>query len=124
MNDSKPAKKHRKMQVFDVAFTDKGDLCDCGAKWMQEPGYVGKFKWEKNKVFPDTLVYDTYYPSKGGNSHIAFISAHSGRKYEMFMSDFDEAIQEKLFIDNKLVGLFTFCRKGVSQGIRVFFEAP
>jgi hypothetical protein len=40
----------------------------------------------------------------------------------MFMSDFDEVLEEKRFQNNEIVGAFCFCRKGHSQGIRLLFE--
>jgi hypothetical protein len=107
--------KKKKMQDFEVTFTETGDLCSRAYSWKGN-------KKEANAIFADTLEYDTYHSSSGGNSHIIFKSVNSGRKFSMFMSDFDEILTAKRFIDNQVVGLFCFCKKGSSQGIRLIFE--
>jgi hypothetical protein len=106
--------KKKKMQDFEVVFTDTGDL-------YAQMWYASSKK-EPNAIFADTLEYETYHSSSGGNSHIIFKSVNSGRKFSMFMSDFDEILTAKRFIDNQVVGLFCFCKKGCSQGIRLIFE--
>jgi hypothetical protein len=115
-------KKPRKIQQFKVAFNDKGDLCDGQYSWMNYPNYAGQYKWEDNAPFVDTFEYTGYHGASGGNSHITFKSAKSGREVNMFMSDFDEVIKEKRFIDNQIVGLFCYCKKGMKQAIRLIFE--
>ena len=109
---SKP-KKPRPIKDFDVVFTDKGDLHRTS---YFSPQYSG-FKIEKNRAYSDTLEYAGY-----SSNRIMFVSLNTGRKYHMFMSDFDEIVKEKMFVDNKVIGLFCFCRKGSRQGIRMVFE--
>jgi hypothetical protein len=111
---SKP-KKPRPITDFDVVFSDKGDLA-----WnSRTSGYYAppNFKTEKNHPYSDSLEYTGY-----AGSHILFTSLNTGRKYHMFMSDFDEAVKAKAFINNQLVGIFCFCRKGTKQGIRLILE--
>jgi len=112
--------KVKKMQVFDVSFEDNGDL----SRFNYASYGSSKNKTEPNKVFSDTLEYVGYFSATGGNSHIRMKSLVSGREYHMFMTDFHEALIEKRFIHNRIVGLFTFCKKGSSQGTRIFFEKP
>jgi hypothetical protein len=111
--------KPKKMQDFEVWFDDNGDLAI-----FSYPGYRQQGKKEQNSVFQDTLEYVGYFSATGGNSHIKMQSIVSGRTYHMFMTDFHEALFTKRFIDNRIAGLFTFVKKGSSQGIRIFFEAP
>ena len=107
-------KKPKKITEFDVHFENNGDLCHFS--------YGNPPKTEPNKVFADSLEYEGYFGSTGGNSHIKLKSVNSGRVYHMFMSDFDEVLREKRFINNQIVGLFAFCKKGNSQGLRFIFE--
>ena len=114
---SKKINKNKKMQVFDVCFEDNGDLS--AFHW---PDRYTHIKREPNSNFPDTLEYTGYFGSRGGNSHIQLKSVNTGRTYHMFMSDFDEVLREKKFVNNQLSGFFHFCKKGSSQGIRFIFE--
>jgi len=111
--------KHRKIQDFEVSFESNGDLSR-----FNHPSYNTKGKKEQNSVFSDTLEYVGYFSATGGNSHIQMKSLVSGRTYHMFMTDFHEALCTKRFVDNRITGLFTFVKKGCSQGTRIFFEAP
>lgn len=106
---SKP-KKPRPVTDFDVVFYDNGDLA-----WRSYVYNGGKT--EKNHVFSDTIGYEGF-----ARNYVQLKSLNSGRKYLMFLSDFDEVIQAKRFIDNQIVGNFCFCRKGRSQGIRLILE--
>lgn len=104
------------MTNFDVMFTDKGDLS------YRVYNHYGTAKFERNYIFPDILEYTGYFASTSGNSHIKLKSLNSGRNYHMFMADFYELIQSRRFLNNQIVGLFTFCKKGVTQGIRLILE--
>ena len=110
-------KKTKKITDFEVQFEGNGDL-----SVFNYSSYSIGGKTEPNKIFSDTLEYVGYFGSTGGNSHIKFKSINSGRKYHMFMSDFDDVLQAKRFINNQMVGLFTFCKKSNSQGMRLIFE--
>lgn len=74
---------------------------------------------QKNCIFPDILEYIGYLKARpGGNSYLLFKSINSGRKYHMFISDFNDVILAKRFVNNQIVGDFYFIRKGNSQGIK------
>ena len=113
--------KTHKMREFEVMFTPDGDLSLSSKVYHYGSGKSACFT-EKNSVFPDELEYYNYFGASGGNSYMEFISLKTGRKYHMFMSDFDDVLLEKRFQDNKIVGLFFFCRKGSRQGIRLFLD--
>lgn len=115
MADFKKIKTNKPVKNFEVVFDSKGDLAHQAYDWS------GCQK-EQNKVFLDHLEYAGYFSSTGGNSHIRLRSLKTGRMYHMFMSDFDEVLEEKRFVNNEIVGSFCFCRKGKSQGIRLMWE--
>lgn len=115
-------KKPRKIQAFKVAFTDTGNLCLGQYSWMDSPQYAGHYKWEDNTSFTDMFEYTGYHGASGGNSHIEFKSTQTGRTVNMFMSDFDQVIKEKRFVDNKIIGLFCYCKKGQKQAVRLILE--
>lgn len=115
MAEFKKIRKSKPVNNFEVVFNSNGDLAHQAYDWQ------GAVK-EQNKVFLDHLEYAGYFSSTGGNSHIKLRSMKSGRMFHMFMSDFDEVLEEKRFQNNEIVGAFCFCRKGKSQGIRLMFE--
>lgn len=120
MNNSfKPIKpkKNKPLQDFKVVFDLNGNL-------KQYTYVYNTDKEEQNYIFSDHLEYDGYFPASGGNSHIYMKSLKTGRRYHMFMSDFDQILQEKRLQDNQVVGLFCFCRKGRVQGIRLVHDTP
>jgi hypothetical protein len=113
----------RKIPQFKVVFTNTGDLCEGGGDWLlSHPNFSSNYKTEDNAPFTDTFEYTGYHGAAGGNSRILFQSVKTGRKVSMFMSDFDEVIQSKRFIDNQIVGLFCYCRKYIKQGIRLILD--
>jgi len=123
---SKKSIYNRKIQDFMVVFDKEGNLSQrCHQNngvidpWLVSRGYTSK----KNELYPDHLEYAGYY-SSGTTSHIEFRSLNSSRLLHMFISDFDEVITEKRFINNQIIGMFSFCRKGNSQGVRLLFEDP
>lgn len=116
-------KKPRKIPQFKVIFTNNGDLCESGGDWfLRHPNFASNYKVEDNTPFVDTFEYEGYHGAAGGNSRILFKSVKTGRKVIMFMSDFDEVIQAKRFIDNQIIGLFCYCRKNIKQGIRLILD--
>lgn len=115
-------KKPRKIPQFKVLFEINGDLCESGGEWqLRRPNANALYKVEDNAPFTDTFEYEGYY-SGSGNSRIMFKSVKTGREVTMFMSDFDEVIKAKRFIDNQIVGVFHYCRKNVKQGIRLILD--
>jgi len=116
-------KRARKIPEFKVVFTNTGDLCEGADHWLlNSPNFSTNYKTEDNIPFTDTFEYIGYHGAAGGNSRILFKSVKTGRKVSMFMSDFDEVIQAKRFIDNQIVGLFCYCRKNIKQGIRLILD--
>lgn len=115
-------KKPKKISQFKVAFDDQGNLCEGQYTWMSQAAYSTRYKWEDNAPFVDTFEYTGYTSASGGNSHILFKSMKTGRKVNMFMSDFDAVLKEKRFVDNQIIGVFCYCKKGMKQGVRLIIE--
>jgi len=97
--------------VFKVYFETNGDLLHRLYYWQQQQG---NFKEEDNHVFTDQLEYTGYF-----GSHISFKSLMTGRKYHMFLSDFDAMMKSKKMKDNIIEGEFTFTKKGRVQGFKM-----
>lgn len=96
---------------FKVYFDNNGDLLHRFYSWYQSQG---NFKEEDNHVFQDRLEYAGY-----AGSHISFKSLMTGRKYHMFLSDFDKMMKDKRMDQNIIEGDFTFTKKGRVQGFKM-----
>ena len=104
-----------KMKNFPVIFNKDGDLVIRPTSWN-----MAQYIKEDNKIFSDVLEYTGYISAgAGGNTHMQFKSLNSKRLYSMFMSDFDDVLQNKKMKDNIVIGDFYFCKKGNSQGLRL-----
>ncbi len=89
--------------------------------WNYNPGTpMAGVMEEDNKIFNDRLEYTGY-----SGSYIIFNSTTTGRRYLMFMSNFNELMLAKKLIDNIVEGDFYFIRKGVKPGLRLVLpDAP
>ena len=86
-------------------------------------GYHGVVcKSEEGKDFQDEMIYDHIY--NGAVSRVYFKSATTGRKYNMFLDQFDLAIKDNQFNDNRLKGTFRFEKRGQAQAIKLVLEKP
>jgi hypothetical protein len=113
------AKRPRKVTNYAAAFFNNGIMCEHIYDFMQiDPNII----FIQNEIFSDTLEYVGYGSSSSGNSRIFLKSNISKRRYNMFMSDFDEIILASKFKDNKISGKFCFCKKSSAQGIRMVFD--
>ncbi len=84
--------------------------------WYQDGGWWAKdVELVDNYIFEDTLRYKTY--GKGRSAVTFYFESDKGDKYTMFISDFDDILQNKGEIWN-LDGRFTFCKKGANFGIK------
>ena len=108
---SKKSNQPTKIGTFKVYFDNNGDLLHALYGYIQRQG---NYKEEDNHVFVDRMEYSGY-----GGSHIYFKSQMTGRKFHMFLSDFDKMMKQKLMQNNAIEGEFTFTKKGRVQGVRM-----
>lgn len=81
----------------------------------------GKVKWSENYIFEDELEY-TGYTRGCSAARLQFRSTKDGKRYEMFLKDFDEAMKRCLFSKNRLIGKFTFCKRGQNYGVKILTQ--
>lgn len=98
--------------VFKVYFDNNGNLLHRLYYYQQQQ--TGTYKEEDNHVFTDRLEYAGY-----AGSHISFKSMMTGRKYHMFLSDFDSMMKAKKLDNNIVEGDFTFTKRGQVQGFKL-----
>ena len=69
-----------------------------------------------NFEFGDTLIFKHF--SRGRSSVKAhFESLHTGKKYEMFVSDLEDVILNHHLMNGCISGIFTFVKKGQNYGV-------
>lgn len=80
--------------------------------------------YKPNYVFEDTLVFVGYVRGCSA-ARIQFTAESNGAKYEMFLSDFEDAMMHSRieYTDEKQTGIrisgnFTFVKKGQNFGVR------
>ena len=98
---------------------DQARLDEC-SEFIKSGRYieVNEVVWKPNIEFTDTLKYSHY--SRGiSSAKIHFASQSNGKKYEMFLTDFDELMDLKGFQGNVVEDVFTFCKRGANYGIKL-----
>lgn len=100
-----------------VWFDDKGNLLTRVRPWVIQNQNA---KSEDGKDFQDDMGYVRLMD--GGQSHagrVYLVSDKTNRQYSMFLDDFDAVIKAKLFVDNHIIGTFSFVKRGQSQAIKL-----
>lgn len=98
---------------YKIPFDLKGNLLDYYSVYN-----IANIVLEDNYQFKDVLEYNGY--SKGRSSvHIHLNSITNNRKYHVTLKDFDKIIVNKMFNNNKIIGDFTFAKRGA-----IFFLVP
>ena len=75
-------------------------------------------EWKENFVFHDDLRYDGYYRGCSA-AGFQFVSEENGKRYNMFLTDFDNAMKTRRFFKDHLIGEFTFVKRGQNYGIKI-----
>ena len=71
-----------------------------------------------NFEFEDTLLFG--YFSRGRSSIKAhFVGLHTGKRYEMFISDLEDVIKAHRLTGSEIKGKFTFIKKGQNYGVKL-----
>ena len=78
----------------------------------------GRIKWVENRVFEDDLEYDGYHRGRSA-AGFDFKSIKDGKRYPMFLKDFDDAMRNCRVFKNRLIGKFTFCKRGCNYGVKL-----
>jgi len=105
----------QKLQDFDVSFDDKGNLTE---RCLAGVNYARAITTKKNFFFYDKIEYLNSTTTYSGWSKFMFKSLVNGTRYYMFLSDFDDILQEGLLNHKTIEGVFSFKKRGRKQGIR------
>jgi hypothetical protein len=121
------SKTPRAFQQYEVSFDKDGNLT---RQYLEPPNANNTNSWrvnrtgfnEPNCIFADNLTFVRCYSTQN-SAHFVFQSLKNGRKYSMFLSDFEDILKARKLLDgHRIQGEFVFCKKGNSQGIRLIIE--
>ena len=77
-----------------------------------------RYEWKENYEWEDILEYTGY--SRGCSSIKLILNSElNGKRYEMFISDFDDILKKHGFSVFGEKHTYTFCKKGANYGIKL-----
>ena len=100
------------MKPIKVPFGESGEMLHSdNTRWGRPP-----FEWRDNFTFADTLVFYGFDNMKT-SVHVMFKSLTDGKKYPMFLTEFERCINEDAIHDKKICGEFTFAKRGTNFSV-------
>lgn len=81
-------------------------------------GMYGNYPLVDNFVFADVLGINFISPTRS-SCIVSLESIITGKKYRMFVTEFNDILANKKFKNGCISGSFTFVKRGHSYGIRL-----
>lgn len=103
--------------TVDTYDSKKGSLKTYASEWDISKGDV---EFVSNREFTEELEYTGY--SRGRSSVTVEFTNQKGQVFSMFISDFNDLLNSKDIINKRVVGTWTFCKKGQNYGLRLIKE--
>jgi len=92
-----------------------GSLCGYPESYYEKNGQIN---WVENFEFKDQLQYGGFTRGRS-SAKIHWISAKSGKKYEMFLKDMDDVLRKCVIVNGFVDATWTFCKRGKNYGIKL-----
>jgi hypothetical protein len=102
-----------------IWFEANGDMLDQGSGSNSYGSTTYGWKSEEAKDFDDRMVMVKLQEYYKKNTRVLLKSVTTGRKYSMFVDDFNAALDKKRFINLHLEGTFQFIKRGSGQAIKL-----
>jgi len=102
-----------------IWFESNGDMLTQGYSYTNNT--IG-YKSEEAKDFDDRMEIIKLKEYHKKNTRVILKSTATGRKYSMFVDDFNAAMDKKKVIDLHLEGTFRFIKKGTGQAVKLVLE--
>lgn len=104
-----------------VWFDSKGNMLDQGYNYANNTyGY----KSEVAKDFDDSMKFLKIEEYRRKNARVLLQSATSGRKYEMFVDDFNDVLTKNRLQNLHIEGTWRFIKRGTGQAIQLVGVKP
>lgn len=105
-------------KTYQIPFAKSGNMQGYPESWWEgefpNAKRVGP-EWRDNFEFKDTLRFVEFW--RGRSSAIAIMYGDDGAEYQVFLSDL--ATMMPHFVNGKVTGTFTFCKKGQNYGCKL-----
>jgi len=107
-----------------VWFDQNGDLLMQGYSYSPAVAASYGYKSEVAKDFRDTMKVLKIQEYRRKNARVHLQSVTSGRKYYMFVDEFNEVIQKNLIQNLHIDGTWRFVKKGTGQALELLEAKP
>ena len=104
-------KNKMKKQPLSIPFDSDGNLLNYILPSMDD------VTWRENFEFSTIMTYCGF--SRGRSSILFHFTDTQGKKYLMFVSDFDDLLNRKGLEGKTINETFTFCKKGDNYGVKL-----
>jgi hypothetical protein len=94
---------------YQIPFDKDGNLMGYPEEWRG-------IEWRDNYQFTDTLKLDHYYRGRSA-AGLYMASAITGHRYQMFLRDFEDLINNTVIDHGVVSGRWTFTKRGANYGI-------
>lgn len=102
-----------------IWFDDKGNMLTQASYINPSNASQYNYKSEEAKDFDDSMEYVEIREYTRKSTRIHLKSGTSGRKYSMFIEDFDLIVKANKFVNNRIEGTFQFIKRGSGQAIKL-----
>ncbi len=106
-----------------VWFDQNGNMLDQAYNWGANAATYG-YKSEVAKDFSDTMKLLKIQEYRRKNARVHLQSATTGRKYDMFIDDFNDVLTKNRLQNLHIDGTWRFIKKGTGQAIKLVEDKP
>ena len=106
-----------------VWFDQNGNMLDQAYNWGANAATYGH-KSEVAKDFDDSMKFLKIEEYRRKNARVLLQSATSGRKYEMFVDDFNDVLTKNRLLNLHIEGTWRFIKRGTGQAIQLVGVKP
>lgn len=106
-----------------VWFDQNGNLLEQAYNWGANAATYG-YKSEVAKDFQDTMKVVKIQEYRRKNARVHIQSVSSGRKYFMFVDEFNKVLEKNRLQNLHIDGVWRFIKKGTGQALELVIDNP
>jgi hypothetical protein len=100
-----------------IWFDQNGNMSDHSVVVHLAPQHG--YKSEDAKDFDDRMEYENLSEFRRRSGRVYFKSVSTGRRYSMYLDDFNALIKAKRFNNNQIEGTFHFIKRSSGQAVQL-----
>ena len=106
-----------------VWFDQNGNLLEQAYNWGANAATYG-YKSEVAKDFQDTMKVVKIQEYRRKNTRVHIQSVSSGRKYFMFLDEFNKVLEKNLLQNRHIDGTWRFIKRSTGQALELVMDKP